>query len=346
MLVIMEKNSTAEQCTAVEAAIRRMGFVPLPVPGRSRTAICVTGNKSPIPPTDLAYLPGVLECISVTKPYKLVSREVHDEDTIVKVGDAEIGGPTPVIIAGPCSVETEARTLEVAQAVKAAGANMFRAGAFKPRTNPYEFQGLGLEALQTLQVVRDETGLPIVSEVLDSESVDAMLPYVDVLQVGTRNMQNFSLLKRLAQVGRPVLLKRGMSSTLQEWLMAAEYLLAGGNHQVILCERGIRTFSDHARNTLDLNVVPLVRKLSHLPVLVDPSHGVGHRDRVRVMARAGLAAGAQGLLIEAHVHPDRSYTDAAQTVDIDILRGVKRDMEVLAQMENISPLNAEDRITA
>jgi 3-deoxy-7-phosphoheptulonate synthase len=346
MLVIMKKDSTPDQCVGVEAAIERMGFVPLPVPGHNRTAICITGNKGPIPPADLAHLPGVLECISVTKAYKLVSREVQAEDTVVDIGGVTIGGPTPVIIAGPCSVETEARTLAVAQAVKSAGATMFRAGAFKPRTNPYEFQGLGHEALHTLRSVREETGLPVVSEVLDAESVDAMLPHVDVLQVGTRNMQNTSLLKRLGQVDRPILLKRGMSATLTEWLMAAEYLMAGGNRRIILCERGIRTFSDHARNTLDLNVVPLVRKLSHLPVIVDPSHGVGHRDRVRTMARAGLAAGAQGLLIEAHVTPDRSYTDAAQTIDIETLEGIRRDRDLLGRLEPLVGCGEAARITA
>ncbi len=346
MLVIMRRNSTAEQCTAVEDAIRRMGFIPSPVPGRNRTAICITGNKEPVPVADLAYLPGVLECVSITKPYKLVSREVYPDDTVVRVGGVVIGGEVPVIIAGPCSVETEARTLAVAHAVKAAGATLFRAGAFKPRTNPYEFQGLGHEALHTLRLVREETGLPIVSEVLDSESVEPMLEHVDVLQVGTRNMQNTSLLKSLSRIDRPVLLKRGMSASLQEWLMAAEYIMAGGNHQVILCERGIRTFSDHARNTLDLNVVPLVRKLSHLPVIVDPSHGVGYRNRVRPMARAALAAGAQGLLVEAHWHPDRSYTDAAQTIDIDTLAGIQRDLQFLRGLEALDGPSERDRVTA
>ena len=278
----------------------------------------------------------MLECIPVTKPYKLVSREVHPEDTVIDVAGVTIGGPEPVLIAGPCSVETEARTLAVAEAAKEAGAKMFRAGAFKPRTSPYSFQGLGKEALLTLRRVREEIGLPVVSEVLDSESIEPMLEHIDVLQVGTRNMQNFSLLKALGETRKPVLLKRGLSATLQEWLMAAEYLLAGGNEEVALCERGVRTFNDHSRNTLDLNVVPVVRQLSHLPIVVDPSHGVGKRERVRPLARAALAAGAQGLLIEAHTAPETSYTDADQTISIDTLDAIQRDMRVLAQLEPIS----------
>lgn len=336
MLIIMNTDCTEEQCAGVEAAIVRLGYVPLPVPGRNRTAICVTGNKGPVESGELTCLPGVRECIAVTKPYKLVSRETHPETTVVQVGDVKIGGPDPVLFAGPCSVETEARTLAVAHAVKKVGATVFRAGAFKPRTNPYEFQGLGTEALHTLKLVREETGLPVVSEVLDTDSVDEMVESVDILQVGTRNMQNFALLKRLGQLRIPILLKRGQSASLQEWLMAAEYIMAGGNHEVILCERGIRTFSSHSRNTLDLNVVPLVRELSHLPVVVDPSHGVGQRDRVRALARAAVAAGAQGLLIEAHTQPDIAYTDAAQTIDIETLAGIRRDLTVLAGLESTS----------
>ena len=333
MLVIMRSDSTVEQCAAVEEAIRRLGFSPLPVPGENRTAICITGNKGPVEPGLISRLPGVMECITVTKPYKLVSREVHPDDTVIRVGSVTIGGEKPVVISGPCSVETEARTIAIAEGVKKAGGEMFRAGAFKPRTNPYSFQGLGKEALITLKKVRDETGLPIVSEVLDTESVDLMVEYVDVLQVGTRNMQNFSLLKKLGQIPKPVLLKRGMSSTFPEWLMAAEYLLAGGNKEVILCERGVRTFSDHARNTLDLNVVPLVRQVSHLPILVDPSHGVGSRERVRAMARAGIACGAQGLLVESHTDPATSYTDADQAVSMESLAGIVRDIAFLSGLE-------------
>ncbi len=335
MLVIMRNNSTVEQCAAVEDAIRAKGYEPLPVPGENRTAICVTGNKGAVEAGAFMRLPGVLECISVTRPYKLVSREVRDEPTIVKIGDVAIGGDDPVLIAGPCSVETQARTLAIAQGVKASGAQVFRAGAFKPRTNPYSFQGLGREALHTLKMVREETGLPIVSEVLDSESAEMMGEFVDALQVGTRNMQNFSLLKKLSTMRIPVLLKRGMSATFQEWMMAAEYLLAAGNDQVILCERGIRGFDRHSRNTLDLNIVPLVRSSSHLPIIVDPSHGVGDRDRVRAMARASMACGAHGLMIESHTDPASSYTDADQTVSVETLDGIHRDMNALSKLEAI-----------
>jgi 3-deoxy-7-phosphoheptulonate synthase len=325
VLVIMRRDSSQDQIHEVEEAIRRMGFTPLPVPGADRTAICVTGNRGPVESAYLSQLAGVLECIPVTKPYKLVSREVHPEDTVIPIGSVALGGPAPTLIAGPCSVETEARTLEVARQVKAAGAHMFRAGAFKPRTSPYSFQGLGEEGLVTLKRVREDVGLPVVSEVIDTESVEVVAEYVDLLQVGARNMQNFSLLKKLGDVKKPVLLKRGLAATLEEWLMAAEYLLSRGNHQVALCERGVRTFNDHSRNTLDLNVVPLVRQISHLPLLVDPSHGVGVRDRVRPLARAALAAGTHGLLIEAHTHPETSYSDAQQTIDVETFRGIVRD---------------------
>ena len=335
MLVIMRSDSTEQQSDAVVATIKSLGLDALTVPGANRTAICITGNAGPVDATPLHGLPGVLECLPVTKPYKLVSREAHPDNTLVEVGGVRIGGPEPVLIGGPCSVETEARTLQVARAVKTAGATLFRAGAYKPRTSPYSFQGLGAEGLGTLGRVRDEVGLPVVSEVLDSGAVDGMLGCVDVLQVGARNMQNFSLLKRLGELKTPVLLKRGLAATLEEWLMAAEYLLSAGNHQVILCERGVRTFSDHSRNTLDLNVVPLVRQLTHLPIVVDPSHGVGARDRVRPLARAALAAGAQGLLIETHTRPETAYSDAAQTIDVATFEGIARDAQVLAGLEPV-----------
>jgi 3-deoxy-7-phosphoheptulonate synthase len=339
MLVIMRSDCTVLQLSEVEDAIRRLGYKPLPVPGANRTAICITGNRGPVDPGAFSRLSGVLECITVTRPYKMVSREVHPEDTLIRVGDTVIGGADPVVIAGPCSVETEARTLEVAEAVKAAGATLFRAGAFKPRTSPYSFPGLGEEALVTLKRVREDVGLPVVSEVLDTESVQVMAEHVDVLQVGTRNMQNFSLLRRLAATAKPILLKRGLANTFDEWLQAAEYLVSGGNEQVILCERGIRTFDKHSRNTLDLNVVPLVRQISHLPIVVDPSHGVGKRDRVRAMSRAAIACGAHGLLIESHTAPDTSYTDAAQTISTAELAGIVADIAVLRQLEPI-PLHA------
>jgi 3-deoxy-7-phosphoheptulonate synthase len=330
----MEPNCTVAEVSAVEECVRNMGYTPLPVPGPSRTAICVTGNRGAVDASVLSTLSGVIECIRVTKPYKLVGREVHPDDTVVTLGEVKIGGANPaVVIAGPCSVETEARTMAIARAALKAGATMFRAGAFKPRTSPYDFRGLGKEALLTLAKVRSELGMPVVSEVLDTESIDMVADSVDALQVGARNMQNYSLLTALSKVSKPVLLKRGLSATFEEWMLAAEYLLSGGNQNIILCERGVRTFSDHSRNTLDLNIVPAVRTFSHLPVVVDPSHGVGHRDRVRAMSRAALACGAQGLLIEAHTNPATSYTDADQTVDMATLAGIVRDRDFLAGLE-------------
>jgi 3-deoxy-7-phosphoheptulonate synthase len=288
-----------------------------------------------VEPDFLNQLPGVLECIRVTKPYKLVSREVHPESTILDVGGVSIGGDGTTLIAGPSSVETEARTIAIAEKVKAAGARLFRAGAYKPRTSPYSFQGLGEEGLVTLERVRREVDIPVVSEVMDASLAEKVAERVDVLQVGSHNMQNFALLKKLGELGRPVLLERGISATLEEWLMAAEYLLAEGNPNVVLCERGVRTFNDHSRNTLDLNVVPLVRRTSHLPVIADPSHGVGRRDRVRPLARAALAAGAHGLIVEVHTHPDTAYSDAQQTVDVETFEGIVKDSEV---MKTLDPL--------
>ena len=337
MLVIMKQGSTPQECNAVEDAIRRMGFTPLPVPGANRTAICVTGNRGPVESALLIQLPGVLECIPVTKPYKLVSREVHPDDTVVEVAGVRIGSGNATLVAGPSSVETEARTLEIARRVKAAGAHLFRAGAYKPHTSPYSFQGLGEEGLHTLSRIRDDVGIPVVSEVVDTSMAEKVSEHVDVLQVGARSMQNFALLKRLGELGRPVLLERGISATLEEWLMAAEYLLVEGNPRVILCERGVRTFNSHSRNTLDLNVVPLARQISHLPVLVDPSHGVGMRDRVRPLARAALAAGAHGLVMEVHTHPDTAYSDAQQTIDVETFRGIVEDVEVMRKLAPLFP---------
>jgi 3-deoxy-7-phosphoheptulonate synthase len=312
-----------------------MGFTPLPVPGANRTAICVTGNRGPVESALLVQLEGVLECIPVTKPYKLVSREVHPDDTVVELGGVLIGGDEPTIVAGPSSVETEARTLAIARAVKAAGAHLFRASASKPHVSPYSFSGLGEEGLHTLSRVRAEVGIPVVSEVPDGSMAETVAEHADVLEVGARSMQNFALLTKLGELGRPVLLDRGLSATLEEWLMAAEYLLAAGNSRVILCERGVRTFDSHSRSTLDLNVVPLARQISHLPILVDPSNGVGMRDRVRPLARAALASGAHGLVIEVHNHPDTAYTDAQQAIDVETFAGVVEDVAV---MRGLAPL--------
>src|SRR5688572_11536632 len=323
MLVVMQRQATPEQIEHVTQAIRRMNLTPHPLPGATRTAIGITGNVGAVDPRTLEVLPGVAELIRVTKPYKLASREMHDADTIVEIpsfrakpeGSLKIGPGTFTLIAGPCSVENEAMILKTAEHLVSRGVKLMRAGAFKPRTSPYSFQGMGLEGLKILQKARAKTGIGIVTELMDTDNADAVEEAADIIQIGTRNMQNFSLLKRVAKAKKPVLLKRGMSATLEDWLMAAEYVMAGGNYQVILCERGVRTFSDHSRNTLDLSVIPPAKKLSHLPIMVDPSHGTGKRDYVPAMALASLAAGADGLLIEVHPDPDHAHSDGAQTMD-------------------------------
>ncbi len=315
MLVVMHSHATPAQIDEVIAAIRRLSLTPHPLPGATRTAIGITGNVAAIDPRPLEVLPGVMELIRVTKPYKLASREMHEADTFVRLPQTTIGPGTFTLIAGPCSVENEAMIGRTAEFLMARGVRLMRAGAFKPRTSPYAFQGMGLEGLDVLARVRQRTGIGIVTELMDTDNADAVEEAADVIQIGTRNMQNFSLLKRVARASRPVLLKRGLAATLEEWLMAAEYVMAGGNYNVVLCERGVRTFSDHSRNTLDLSVIPPVKKLSHLPILVDPSHGTGRRDYVPPMALAALAAGADGLLIEVHPDPDHAQSDGAQSLD-------------------------------
>src|SRR5215831_11163249 len=314
MLVVMDKHATPAYVEQVAAAIRQMGLTPHPMPGATRTAIGITGNISAVDPRTLEVLPGVSELIRVTKPFKLASREMHEADTFVRLPQTVIGPGTFTLIAGPCSVENKDMILKTADWMMAHGVQLLRAGAYKPRTSPYAFQGLGLEGLEILTRARERTGIGIVTELMDTDNADAVEEAADVIQIGTRNMQNFSLLRRVSRAGKPVLLKRGMSATLEEWLMAAEYVMAGGNYNVILCERGVRTFSDHSRNTLDLSVIPPVKKLSHLPILVDPSHGTGKRDYVPAMALASLAAGADGLLIEVHPDPDHALSDGAQTL--------------------------------
>jgi 3-deoxy-7-phosphoheptulonate synthase len=317
------------------------------MPGATRTAIGITGNLGAIDPRTLEVLPGVMELIRVTKPYKLASREMHEADTFVRIplalapaslpakgmrGDAVTIGPqTFTLIGGPCSVENEAMIQRTAEFLMGLGVRLMRAGAFKPRSSPYAFQGMGREGLAILKKVRDKTGIGVVSELMDTDNAEAVEDAVDVIQIGTRNMQNFSLLKRVSKSSKPVLLKRGMSATLEEWLMAAEYVMAGGNYNVILCERGVRTFSDHSRNTLDLSVIPPVKKLSHLPILVDPSHGTGKRDYVPPMAMASLAAGADGLLIEVHPDPDRALSDGAQTLSFGAFEKLVAALKELAK---------------
>lgn len=318
MLVVMHTNATPEQIDGVVSAIRRLDLTPHPLPGATRTAIGITGNVGAVDPRPLEVLPGVMELIRVTKPYKLVGREMHPVDTIIPLPlGASIGPKTFTIMAGPCSVENETMILRTAEQLRARGVRIMRAGAFKPRTSPYSFQGLGLEGLKILEKARRETGIGIITELMDTENAAAVEESADIIQIGTRNMQNFSLLRRVAQMRKPVLLKRGMSATLEEWLMAAEYVMAGGNYNVILCERGVRTFSDHTRNTLDLSVIPPAKQLSHLPIVVDPSHGTGRRDYVPAMALAALAAGADGLLLEVHPDPDHALSDGAQSLNFE-----------------------------
>jgi 3-deoxy-7-phosphoheptulonate synthase len=315
MLVVMKSQATPEQIDQVLATIRRMNLTPHAMPGATRTAIGITGNISAVDPRSLEVLPGVMELLRVTRPYKLASREMHPDDTRVKVPQTSIGPGTFTLIAGPCSVENEEMILHTAEFLRGQGVRLMRAGAFKPRTSPYAFQGMGQKGLDILARAREQTGIGIVTELMDTDNADAVEAAADVIQIGTRNMQNFSLLRRVARASKPVLLKRGMSATLEEWLMAAEYVMAGENYNVVLCERGVRTFSDHSRNTLDLSVIPPARQLSHLPILVDPSHGTGRRDYVPPMALAALAAGADGLLIEVHPDPDRALSDGAQSLD-------------------------------
>src|SRR5918911_2171493 len=318
MLIVMKADATESEIAEVERVITELGYRPHSVPGPSRTAICITGNQGPVDITPFETLPGVAEAIRVTKPYKLVTLDLRPEKTVVRVGgDAEIGGEELAIIAGPCAVEDREQVFAIAEAVKRSGARFFRGGAFKPRTSPYAFQGLGEEGLKLLAEVREAFGLKIVTEAVDEASADLVDRYADVFQVGARNMQNFSLLKRAGRSRLPVLLKRGLSAMLDEWLLAAEYVMGEGNYNVILCERGVRTFAQHTRNTLDLAAVPAVRRVSHLPVLVDPSHGTGHNYMVMPLARAGVAAGADGLIIEVHNHPERALSDGAQALTLE-----------------------------
>ena len=317
MLIVMKADATEQDVAEVERVITEMGYRPHTMPGASRTAIGITGNDKPVDITRFETLHGVAEAIRVTKPYKLVTLDLRPEKTVIKVGDAEIGGEELAIIAGPCAVENREQLFAIAEAVTRSGARFFRGGAFKPRTSPYAFQGLGEDGLKLLAEVREATGLKIVTEAVDEASADLVDRYADVFQVGARNMQNFSLLKRAGRSRLPVLLKRGLSAMLEEWLLAAEYVMAEGNYNVVLCERGVRTFAQHTRNTLDLAAVPAVQRLSHLPVVIDPSHGTGKNHMVTPLARAGVAVGADGLIIEVHNQPERALSDGAQSLTLE-----------------------------
>ncbi|MFC2058843.1 3-deoxy-7-phosphoheptulonate synthase [Chloroflexota bacterium] len=314
MLIVMKNDATEEHVQAVIEEIERMGYRGVPMPGAQRTAVCIIGNKGPVDDSRILTLSGVKETISVTKPYKLVSRETHPETTVVTVGDVKIGGGDVVVMAGPCAVESEEQVLTIARLVKEHGAKVFRGGAFKPRSSPYSFQGLGEKGLRILEKVRRETGLLIVTEATDHTNIDLVDKYADIIQIGARNMQNFSLLRRAGQLRKPILLKRGLAATIEELLMSAEYIMSEGNTRIIICERGIRTFADNTRNTLDLSAIPSIKEVSHLPVIVDPSHAAGRRDFVISLSKGAVAVGADGLLVEVHHDPVHALSDGAQSL--------------------------------
>jgi 3-deoxy-7-phosphoheptulonate synthase len=314
MLIVMEQRATTEQIEKVVQIIEAKGFTARLIPGGDRVSIGILNNKGPVDPALFMGLGGVKEAIPVTRPYKLVSREVKPEDTCIRVGNVTIGNGHITLMAGPCAIESETQALTIAEKVKHAGGHIFRGGAFKPRTSPYTFQGLGEQGLKILAKVRETFDLPVVTEVMDTETFALVEDYTDILQIGTRNMQNYSLLKRAGKSKRPILLKRGMSATLDEWLMAAEYIMSEGNLNVMLCERGVRTFVRHSRNTLDLSAVPVIRRESHLPIIIDPSHAAGYRDQVIPLSRASVAVGAHGLIVEVHHEPDTALSDGAQSL--------------------------------
>jgi 3-deoxy-7-phosphoheptulonate synthase len=330
MLIVMKMDAAPEQVDGVVQKIESHGLKAHPIAGAQRTAIGITGNIGVVDRALFASLPGVLEVIRVSHPYKLVSREFRPQDTVVEIAGVRVGGPDFIVIAGPCSVESYEQTLSIARQVKAAGAHLLRGGAYKPRTSPYSFQGLGEEGLRILARVRSETGLPVVTEATDIDVLDQVVEYADAVQVGARNMQNYTLLKRVGRCARPVLLKRGMTATVTELLLAAEYILDQGNPNVVLCERGIRTFADHSRNTLDLTAVPVVKRISHLPIITDPSHASGDRARVLPLARASVAVGADGVMIEVHDHPEAALSDGDQALLPEEFERLMAAMRLLA----------------
>jgi 3-deoxy-7-phosphoheptulonate synthase len=330
MVVVMNENATENQIQAVIARLVEFSFNVHRSTGVNQTVLGAIGDKRGIDMRLIELMDGVHEVVRVTEPYKLASRAFHPQNTVIKIGNVEIGGTPVVVMAGPCAVESEEQLAAVASRVKKAGAVFLRGGAFKPRSSPYSFQGLGEEALKLLRRVGDREGLFVVSEVMEVNQVPLVAEYVDLLQVGARNMQNFNLLRELGKIRKPVLLKRGLAATIEETLMAAEYIMAGGNSQVVLCERGIRTFENATRNTLDISAIPVVKKLSHLPIIVDPSHGTGRRDKVAPMARAAVAAGADGLLIEVHHDPDNALSDGAQSIYPDQFDALMKELRLIA----------------
>src|SRR5947208_5911754 len=328
MIVNMSEKATEQEINHVIERIREAGYQPHVTRGTERTIVAAVGSGRRHEIEALQVAPGVDNVVAIAQPFKLVSRQVKPDRSIVSVNGVDIGGPEVVVIAGPCSVESREQLIDTAHAIKRAGATMLRGGAYKPRTSPYDFQGLGLEALKILREAREVTGLPVITEVMSTEDIDLICEYVDMLQIGARNMQNFALLRRLATVNKSVLLKRGPSATVKEWLLAAEYLLSGGNQQVVLCERGIKTFETEMRNTIDLAAVALARDLSHLPVMADPSHGTGKQSLIAAVSRAAVAVGADGLIIEVHPCPERALSDGPQSLDF---AGFERVMRGLAE---------------
>src|SRR5437764_5754025 len=332
MLIVMKAGAAEEDMVAVFEVIEQLGNRPNVMPGATRTAIGITGNQGAVDPARFENMAGVAEAIRVSKPYKLITLDLRPDKTVVKVGDATIGGDELAIIAGPCAIESREQAFAVAETVSRSGARFFRGGAFKPRSSPYEFPGLGEEGLKIMAEVREKFGLKIVTEALDVVGVELVEQYGDVIQIGARNMQNFSLLRRAGKSKLPVLLKRGMAATLDEWLLAAEYVMSEGNYRVILCERGVRTFALHTRNTLDLAAVPAVRRISHLPVVIDASHAAGKNYMVAPLARAGVAAGADGVLVEVHNDPESALCDAAQALTLDEYREMLRELRAIREV--------------
>ena len=331
MLVIMKNDATEEQVRAVIREIETLGYRGIPIPGAQRTAVCIIGNQGTVEDSSLLALDGVKETIRVTKSYKLVSKETHPQPTVITIGNVMIGGGKPVIMAGPCAIESEKQALAIARIVKKYGAQVFRGGAFKPRTSPYSFQGLGEEGLKILKKVREETGLLIITEAIDHTNIELIERYADIIQLGARNMQNYSLLRQAGQAKKPILLKRGFAATIEELLMSAEYIMAEGNSQVILCERGIRTFSDNTRNTLDLSAILSIKEVSHLPVVVDPSHAAGRREYVIPLSKGAIAIGADGILVEVHNDPLHALSDGMQSLYPEQFAELVKEVEALAR---------------
>lgn len=330
MLIVMETSATSEMVQDVCRAIESMGLKSHPMPGATRTAIGVTGNKAQVDSDRIMSHPGVRDIIHVTQPYKLAGREFMPDDSIVDVGGVKIGGDQFTVMAGPCSVESRDQCMIIAERVAKAGAKIFRGGAYKPRTSPYSFQGMKEEGLKILAEVREQFGLKIVTEAIDTDLIELVAQYADIIQIGARNMQNYSLLKKAGNINKPILLKRGMAATLEEFLMAAEYIMNEGNRDVILCERGVRSFADHTRNTLDLSTVPFVKRNSHLPIITDPSHGTGRRDKVLPLSRASIGVGADGLMIEVHHDPANAMSDGPQSIFPDMFDKLMDEMRSLS----------------